>query len=78
MCFYAANLAQIVDDGEYQIICVSRDQTMLISSHLLDVNDDGADDIVEIIYRSDAVCVHVHTRSSSLGVTAVLGSCILQ
>ena len=51
---------------------------MLISSHLLDVNDDGADDIVEIIYRSDAVCIHVHTRSSSLGITAVLGSCVLQ
>ena len=41
-------------------------------------DDEDDDDIVETVCWSDPICLHVYSRSPGLGVTAVLGSCILQ
>lgn len=38
------------------------------------VNVDDDSDVTEAVCWSDSVCIHVHTRSSSLGISAVLGS----
>ena len=42
------------------------------------VANDDSGDIVEAVCWSDTVCVHVYTRSPSLGISTVLGSCVLQ
>jgi len=36
-----------------------------------------ANAVVETVHWSDPICLHLYSRSPGLGVTAVLGRCVL-